>query len=80
MNLSSTGCRRCTPPYNLISFQTDNYENAAKLEVTPTPDSLLRVYMVAKPLDAPVEIEAQTFEGFERNGFTVVEWGGSILK
>ncbi len=67
-------------PYNLISFQTDNYENAAKLEVTPTPDSLLRVYMVAKPLDAPVEIEAQTFEGFARNGFTVVEWGGSIVK
>jgi hypothetical protein len=35
--------------------------------------------MAAKPLDAPVEIEGQTFDGFERIGFTVVEWGGSII-
>ncbi len=67
-------------PYNLISFQTDAYTSTAELEITPTPDSLLRVYMAAKALDAPVEIEAQTFEGFVRNGFTVVEWGGSIVK
>ena len=64
--------------YNLISFQHEAYTSAARLEITPTPDSLLRVYMVYQPLDAPVEIEPQTFEPFERKGFTVVEWGGDL--
>ena len=65
--------------YNLISFQHEAYTSAARLEIAPTPDSLLRVYMVYQPLDAPVEIEPQTFEPFERKGFTVVEWGGGKL-
>ncbi len=67
-------------PYNLISFQGAVYEDAAKLEISPAPDSLLRVYMTAKGLDAPVEIEPQVFAGFDRHGFTVVEWGGSIIE
>jgi hypothetical protein len=66
--------------YNLISFQGKAYTDAAKLNVTPAPDSVLRVYMLAKPLTAPVEVEPQSFAPFEREGFTVVEWGGSILK
>lgn len=66
-------------PYNLISFQGKAYTSTAELEISPAPDSLLRVYMAAKPLTAPVEIEPQTFDGFERIGFTVVEWGGSII-
>ncbi len=66
--------------YNLISFQGAAYTDAAKLTVTPTPDSVLRVYMAAVPLEAPVEIEAQEFTPFVREGFTVVEWGGSIVK
>jgi hypothetical protein len=66
--------------YNLISFQDEAYTNVAALEVTPASDSILRVFMASKPLDAPVEIEPQEFEVFERSGFTVVEWGGSIIE
>ena len=62
--------------YNLISFQGENYTDAARLDISPAPDSLLRVFMAYKPLEASVEIEPQIFRGFERNGFTVVEWGG----
>ena len=65
-------------PYNLISFQGENYEDMARLTFSKTPDSILRVYMAVKPLDTPVEIEEQTFETFEREGFTVVEWGGGF--
>ena len=36
--------------------------------------------MVWKAVDEYTEIEAQTFTTFERNGFTVVEWGGSEIK
>ena len=63
-------------PYNLISFQTDTYIEAAKLHITPTPDSVLRVFMAFKPLQKPVTVPNQTIIPFERKGFTVVEWGG----
>lgn len=66
-------------PYNLISFQTENYEQMAPLKVNPAPDSMLRVYMAYKPLTEAVAIPEQTFTPFERKGFTVVEWGGCII-
>ena len=64
-------------PYNLIAFQTDAYTDHARLTVTPEPDTVLRVFMAWKPLSAPVEIEAQTLTAPAREGFTLVEWGGS---
>ena len=64
-------------PYNVISFQTTAYTDGASLDITPTPDCLLREFMAYYPTDAEVEIEPQTFAGFTRQGFTVVEWGGS---
>lgn len=67
-------------PYNLFSFQTDIFSSLAQLSITPAPDSLLRVYMTAKPSDTYVELAPQTFAPFERNGFTVVEWGGTVLE
>ena len=67
-------------PYNLISFQSEVYEESAKLSITPVPDSVLRVFMAWQPLEEAVEIEPQTFEPFERIGFTVVEWGGTEVK
>jgi len=63
-------------PYNIISFQYENYCEMAKLEIAPQPDSLLRVFMAFKPSESFVEIEPQEFSTFQRNGFTVVEWGG----
>ena len=66
--------------YNLISFQGDIYTNAAKLDITPNPDSLLRIFMVYVPLEEAADIEPQQLETFERKGFTVVEWDGSEIK
>ncbi len=67
-------------PYNLISFQSEAYTDAAKLDIDPTPDSVLRVFMAWRPLHRAQTIEPQTFASFERNGFTVVEWGGCEVK
>lgn len=67
-------------PYNLISFQTGRYTDAARLSIDPAPDSLLRVFMAWQPLDAPCEVEPQTFPPFQREGFTVVEWGGTKVQ
>lgn len=63
-------------PYNLISFQQEAYTDHAQLEISPRPDSVLRVFMAWKALDEPVELPAQTLPAFTRTGFTVVEWGG----
>jgi len=63
--------------YNFIYFAGEEYENMAKLEIAPQPDSILRIMMVYKPLDKYIEVEEQTLEPFVRNGFTVVEWGGT---
>ncbi len=65
--------------YNLITFQDDAYTNSAKLNITPQPESLCRIFMVYAPLESAVEIAPQELETFERNGFTVVEWGGTEI-
>lgn len=67
-------------PYNLITFQTDVYTDNAKLTISPEPDSMLRVFMAYKALEEKIEIEAPVFEPFVRDGFTVVEWGGTEIK
>ena len=64
--------------YNLISFSTKQYEELAPMDITPKPDSVLRVHMVYKAVEAPYNIEPQDLSQFERNGFTVVEWGGTM--
>jgi hypothetical protein len=63
--------------YNVISFQTTAYTDGALLDIDPAPDSLLRVFMAYYASDVEVDIKPQTFYGFDRKGFTVVEWGGS---
>ena len=67
-------------PYNLIAFQQEAYTESAKLTVSPQPDSVLRVFMAWKPLARPVDVPAQTLPGFERRGFTLVEWGGAEVR
>lgn len=66
--------------YNLITFQTDDYEKMAKLEVTPEPDSVQRVFMTFKALDEYTEVPEQTLVPFERHGFSVIEWGGAEVR
>ncbi len=66
-------------PYNLIAFQSEAYTNSARLAIDPEPDSLLRVFMAWKPLEAPMDLPAQELPAFKRTGFTVVEWGGAEL-
>ena len=64
--------------YNLIKFENmEEINENMPLEITPKPDTLIRVMMVYKPVDKYVDIEEQKLSTPERKGFTVVEWGGS---
>ena len=66
--------------YNIITFQTDAYEDVAKLKITPSPDTLIRVFMVWQGVDEFVNLPEQTLTAPERHGFTAVEWGGAEIK
>ncbi len=66
--------------YNLIAFQGASYTAYAKLTVTPQPDSVLRVFMAFQALDAPIDIAEQPLVPAQRNGFTLVEWGGAAVQ
>lgn len=65
--------------YNLIHFSTTEYEDMAQLIVTPKPETMIRVMMVYQALEHPQDIQPQDLRKLkkEREGFTVVEWGGS---
>lgn len=71
--------------YNYITFLNEEYTTKAELMIEPNPDNLLRVYMMFKGLNSEDEMEplAQNLEelkgNFKRDGFTVVEWGGTEI-
>ena len=67
-------------PYNVISFQTDGYTEAARLDIDPAPDTLIRVFMAWQASESFVDLPQQPLTAPERQGFTVVEWGGTELK
>ena len=68
-------------PYNYVYFETtDEVAANMPLDVTPAPDTILRINMEWKALDAPIEVKQQNLPATPiREGFTLVEWGGTIL-
>ncbi|WP_051212467.1 hypothetical protein [Butyrivibrio fibrisolvens] len=67
-------------PYNVISFQADEYTDCAGLEITPKPDTMIRVFMAFYESNSYVELPEQTFTSPEREGFVAIEWGGSYVR
>lgn len=67
--------------YNYIRFTTlEEINNNMPLELSIEPDTLIRVLMQYKPLDKYMEVKEQKLVTPDRNGFTVVEWGGTEIK
>ena len=67
-------------PWNLITFQTDAYTSQAALHIEPEPDSVIRVFMVYQALEKPIDVAEPVLRSVSREGFTVVEWGGTEVK
>lgn len=71
--------------YNFITFQTDVYEDYAKLDISPAPDSMLRVFMAYLPVTEreadfiSATVPEPEITGFDREGFCAVEWGGTKI-
>ena len=65
---------------NLVRFEfTKEREKENKLNIEPKPDSMLRIGIIVKKVDKKVKIKEQKIEHFDRVGFSVVEWGGTII-
>ena len=67
--------------YNYIRFETkEEQDENMPLIINPKPDSIIRINMEFKAIDKKIEIKEQKLITPKRTGFTVVEWGGTILQ
>ena len=68
-------------PYTFIRFQTAaEIEKNMGLIVAPKPDTMIRIVMEYQNLDTKIETKPQQLLPVSRQGFTVVEWGGTEIK
>mgnify|MGYP007101849746 CR=1 FL=1 len=66
--------------YVFIRFASQEAMDAAMpLDISPAPDTVIRVCMLWRGLDEPVEVPEQILSPVSREGFTAVEWGGAQL-
>lgn len=67
--------------YNYIRFATnEEIEQNMPLNVEPSPDTIIRVLMTFKGLNEKIDVSEQELVTPIRNGYTVVEWGVTIIK
>jgi len=66
--------------YYVIAFVDQaELDEHAPLTVEPAPDTSIRVYFDYKVYDKPVRVKDQVLKpGADRNGFTIIEWGGAL--
>jgi hypothetical protein len=66
-----------SPYYNIYPQYTDKVDELVTLHISKEPKSLMRMFYVIKesPLMKATDIPAPMIPEFERNGFTVTEWG-----
>ena len=63
---------------SLVYFElTEERDSYNKLNITPKPDSLLRLVIHIKKVDSKVDIPKQSLTKLQRKGFVAVEWGGT---
>ena len=61
---------------SICSFQTQKFFDNLQLNVSPKPETIIRIFLSIKKIDSPIDIKEQKLEKVERKGYTVVEWGG----
>jgi len=69
-----------TPFIRLTWFSTTDMNRLAPLSVTPQPDTVIRIFLDFAGLDKSVSLIPQKLSSPPRHGFTLVEWGGLLVK
>lgn len=64
-------------PYYFITFMDQkDIDSSAPLNITPKPDTVIRMFIDFRGLNAPIEVNELKLTKGTREGFTVTEWGG----
>lgn len=67
--------------YTYIRFATnEEINNNMPLQVEPAPNTMIRVLMIFKGLEEKINVKEQPLQKVTRNGYTVVEWGATIIE
>ena len=64
---------------SLVYFELTNERNSnSKINISPKPDSMLRLAIHIKKVNGQVKIKEQKLTRFKRTGFSAIEWGGVL--
>lgn len=67
--------------YTYVRFMSEEEINKVMpLQVTPSPDNTIRVWMQYKQVDSKYKTQEQELKSPSRTGYVLVEWGGTELK
>lgn len=69
-----------TPYIRLTWLDTVDLNQLAPLSVNPKPDTVIRIFLDFAGLDKPIKLIPQKLSAPPRLGFTLVEWGGLLVK
>jgi hypothetical protein len=64
------------PYYRFAFLQTKQLNALFPMAVNPNPTSIYRYFLDWSPIAFTYDLKPQQLEHIERNGFTLVEWGG----
>lgn len=71
------GPRMTQNDYNFVHFSfNEECDEFATLDITPKPDNIYRIYILTAPVNSDFKTEKQEITPMNRDGFTVIEWGG----
>jgi hypothetical protein len=66
---------KSSPYYAIYPQHTANIDDVITLNISKTPDSILRLFYVIKEVPEVKSLPEPVIPAFERKGFTVREWG-----
>lgn len=69
-----------TPYVRLTWLDTVDMNRLAPLSVSPRPDTAIRIFLEFEGLQTPRPLIPQTLSSPPRHGFTLIEWGGLLIK
>jgi len=69
-----------TPYVRLTWLDTTDMDNLAPLSINPKPDTKIRIFLEFEGLEKPINLIPQKLSAPKRQGFTLIEWGGLLLK
>lgn len=72
--------RLISKPYYFAGLvPTEDINQQEALSINPTPANIIRVRLIFEGLDYPISVPLPKLSEIKRNGFTVVDWGGSVV-